>query len=317
MSIPSAGAASAVAKPQPARPKGRRRDRARLFQEMGMLAPAVILMTVFLIAPFILSFWTAMTNQPLVPRPTPVRFVGLANFIRIFNDPLFWTALWNVTRFTLWIIPVQCGLAFLTALLLHQKIPFRNLFRGLFFLPAITSMVVVCVIWATLFQYPTGPFNQILGFLSFGTIQPIDWLGDPNWAMVSIVLLSAWQAYGFQMIIYLAGLQGISEELYDAARIDGANALQRFWHVTMPGLRPTHVFVLVITTIQAFKLYTQVAILTQGGPKNSTETVVHYMVRIGYEEQKLGYASAVSVILFLIVLVIALLQRFLLRRYDV
>ncbi|MBX5227439.1 sugar ABC transporter permease [Rhizobium sp. NLR9b] len=294
-----------------------RRDKGRLMQEAAMLAPAVILLTVFLIVPFLLSFWTAMTNQPLVPRPTPVRFVWFNNFIRIFQDDLFWTALWNVSRFTFWIIPVQCGLAFATALLLHQKLPLRNLLRGMFFLPAITSMVVVCVIWGTLFQYPTGPFNQILGFLSGGAIQPIDWLGDPEWAMFSIVLLSAWQAYGFQMIVYLAGLQGIPDELYDAAKIDGANAFRRFWHVTMPGLRPTHVFVLVITTIQAFKLYTQVAILTQGGPKNSTETVVHYMVRAGFEEQKMGYASAVSVILFVIVLIIALIQRQLLRRFDV
>ncbi|MGO7557600.1 carbohydrate ABC transporter permease, partial [Rhizobium johnstonii] len=244
----------------------KRRDTKRLWQEMAMIAPAFLLMAIFLITPFLLSFWTAMTNQPLVPRPTPVRFVGLLNFERVFTDPLFWTSLWNVTRFTVWVLPLQCGLAFLTALLLHQKLPMQNLLRGLFFLPAITSMVVVCVIWGTLFQYPSGPLNQIVGFLSGGTIQPIDWLGDPNWAMFSIVLLSAWQAYGFQMIIYLAGLQGIPEELYDAARIDGASALRRFWHVTMPGLRPTHVFVLVITTIQAFKLYTQVAILTQGGP---------------------------------------------------
>ena len=295
----------------------RRTDKGRLLQEAGMIAPAIILLTIFLIIPFLLSFWTAMTNQPLVPRPTPVRFIWFTNFIRIFQDDLFWTSLWNVSRFTFWILPAQCGLAFLTALLLHQKMPFRNLLRGMFFLPAITSMVVVCVIWGTLFQYPTGPFNQILGFVSGGYIQPIDWLGDPNWAMFSLVLLSAWQAYGFQMIVYLAGLQGIPDELYDAARIDGANALQRFWHVTMPQLRPTHVFVLVITTIQAFKLYTQVAILTQGGPKSSTETVVHYMVRAGFEEQKLGYASAVSVILFVIVLIIALVQRQLLRRFDV
>lgn len=304
-------------------PKRRRRSViarigwSRFLQEIGMLAPAVLLMTAFLITPFLLSFWTAMTNQPLVPRPTPVRFVGFGNFLRILGDDLFWTSLWNVTRFTFWILPVQCGLAFVTALILNQKIPFRNVFRGMFFLPAITSMVVVCVIWGTLFQYPTGPLNQIVVSLSGGRIQPIDWLGDPNWAMFSIVLLSAWQAYGFQMIIYLAGMQGIPDELYDAARIDGAGPWGRFWHVTMPGLRPTHVFVLVITTIQAFKLYTQVAILTQGGPKSSTETVVHYMVRAGFEEQKLGYASAVSVILFLIVLVIALIQRRLMRRFDV
>jgi multiple sugar transport system permease protein len=282
-----------------------------------MIAPALALLTLFLIVPFLLSFWTAMTNQPLLPRPTPVRFVWFSNYVRILSDNLFWTSLWNVTRFAIWILPVQCGLAFVTALLLHQKLPMKNLLRGLFFLPAITSMVVVCVIWGTLFQYPTGPFNQMVNWISGGVIKPIDWLGDPNWAMFSIVMLSAWQAYGFQMVIYLAGLQGIPEELYDAARIDGASPWRRFWHVTMPGLRPTHVFVMVITTIQAFKLYTQVAILTQGGPRNSTETVVHYMVRSGFEQQKLGLASAMSVILFLIVLVIALLQRKLLRRFDV
>ncbi len=304
--------------PQVRKPRsGRPAAKGRVAQELAMIAPALILMSLFLILPFLLSFWTSMTNQPLVPRPTPVRFLGFGNYIRILSDDLFWTAMWNVTRFSFWILPVQCGLAFLTALLLHQKLPLQNLLRGLFFLPAITSMVVVCVIWGTLFQYPTGPFNQVLGWVSGGRLGPIDWLGDPEWAMFSLVMLSAWQAYGFQMVIYLAGLQGIPEELYDASRIDGASRWRRFWHVTMPGLRPTHVFVLLITTIQAFKLYTQVAILTQGGPSNSTETVVHYMVRSGFEEQKLGLASAVSVILFLIVLVIALTQRQLLRRFDV
>ncbi|MEY9200416.1 hypothetical protein ABIA16_005595 [Sinorhizobium fredii] len=152
---PALTATAALARPAQRKDKGRR-DRGRLFQEIGMLAPAVVLLAIFLIVPFLLSFWTAMTNQPLVPRPTPVRFIGLTNFLRILKDDLFWTSLWNVSRFTFWILPVQCGLAFATALLLHQKLPFRNFFRGLFFLPAITSMVVVCVIWGTLFQYPTG-----------------------------------------------------------------------------------------------------------------------------------------------------------------
>jgi multiple sugar transport system permease protein len=308
---------STVLRPGPDKARRRPVDHGRMIQEYAMIAPAVLLLTIFLVMPFLLSFWTAMTNQPLIPRPTPVRFIWFANYIRILSDELFWTALWNVTRFTLWILPVQCGLAFATALLLHQKLPMQNLLRGLFFLPAITSMVVVCVIWGTLFQYPTGPFNQLIGWISAGTIEPIDWLGDPDWAMFSLVLLSAWQAYGFQMVIYLAGLQGIPEELYDAARIDGASRWRRFWHVTMPGLRPTHVFVMVITTIQAFKLYTQVAILTQGGPRSTTDTVVHYLVNYGFTQQKLGLASAISVILFLIVLFIALVQRKLLRRYDV
>lgn len=295
----------------------RLRDTRRLVQETAMLAPALLLMGLFLLLPFALSIWTSFTNQPLIPRPTPVQFVGLRNYIRVLTDEEFWTSVWNVTRFTLLILPIQCGFAFLTALVLHQKIPFRNFFRGLFFLPTITSMVVVCVLWATLFQYPTGPFNQILATVTGGAAGPVDWLGDPDTAMLSIVLLSAWQAYGFQMVIYLAGLQGIPDELYDAAKMDGAGRWHRFRHVTMPGLAATHVFVLLITTIQAFKLYTQVAILTQGGPNGSTETIVGYLVDMGFSNQRLGQSSAVALILFVIVLVIALTQRRLMRRYDV
>lgn len=282
-------------------------------QEIAMLLPALALIAVFLLLPFLSSFRIALTNERLIPRPVPPRFVGLGNFQQILTDHDFWRALWNVARFTLMVLPVQCGFALAIALLLNQKLPFRNFFRGVFFLPAITSMVVVCVIWATLFQYPTGPFNQIVGFLSFGLVQPIDWLGDPNWSMPAIVLLSAWQAYGFQMIVYLAGLQGIPESLYEAAELDGAGRWQRFWHVTMPSLRQTHVFVLIITTIQAFKLFTQVNILTQGGPRGTTDTLVHYMFTAGFVDQRLGLASAVAILLFFIVLVVSLVQRFVVR----
>ena len=282
-----------------------------------MLAPGLGLMGLFLITPFVLSFWTSLTNQPLIPRPVPVQFVGLRNYERVLSDDLFWTSVWNVTRFTLMVLPIQCGFAFATALMLNQKLPFRNFFRGMLFLPQITSIVVVCVIWGTLFQFPSGPFNETLATVSGGRLGPVDWLGDPAWAMFSLVLLSAWQAYGFQMVIYLAGLQGIPDELYDAAKMDGAGPLRQFWHITMPGLRATHIFVLLVTTIQAFKLFTQVAILTQGGPRSTTETIVHYMVDLGFSEQKLGQASAVSVLLFVLVLLIALTQRRLLRRYDV
>jgi multiple sugar transport system permease protein len=295
----------------------RRRDYGAMLQELGMLAPALLLITVFLCVPFVVAVWTSFTNQPLVPRPVPVQFIGLRNYERVLSDEVFWNAVWNLTRFTLLIIPVQCGLAFAMALFLHQKLPFRDFFRGVLFLPQITSMVVVCVIWATLFQFPSGPLNQALSFVSGGQLGPIDWLGDPDWTMFSIVLLSAWQAYGFQMIIYLAGLQGIPDELYEAAKIDGAGPFRRFWHVTMPGLRATHVFVLLITTIQAFKLYTQVAVLTKGGPAGATETIVTYMIENGFRSQKLGLGSAVAVILFVIVLCVALLQRRLTRRYDV
>ena len=282
-------------------------------QELAMLVPALVLVGLFLILPFGLSCYIAMTNERLIPRPVPAKFVGLDNFVRILSDSAFWNALLNVTEFTVLVVPVQCGLALALAILLNGKLPFRNLFRGLFFLPAITSMVVVCVIWSTLFQYPTGPFNQILHVFTFGLAGPVDWLGNTTTAMPAIVLLSAWQAYGFQMVVYLAGLQQIDPTLYEAARMDGAGTWQRFWHVTMPGLRQTHVFALIITTIQAFKLFTQVNILTQGGPRGATDTVVHYMFTAGFVDQKVGVASAVSIVLFVFVLGVSLVQRYVVR----
>ena len=279
------------------------------FQELAMLVPALALVGVFLIVPFVLSCWIALTNEHLIPRPVPVKFVGFDNFVRVLTDSAFWNALLNVTEFTVLVVPVQCGLALALAILINGKLPFRNVFRGLFFLPAITSMVVVCVIWSTLFQYPTGPFNQMVHLVTFGLVGPIDWLGNTTTAMPAIVLLSAWQAYGFQMVVYLAGLQQIDPTLYEAARMDGASAWPRFRHVTMPGLRQTHIFALIVTTIQAFKLFTQVNILTQGGPRGATDTVVHYMFTAGFVDQKVGVASAVSIVLFVFVLLVSLVQR--------
>lgn len=291
-----------------ARPK--RLIGARL-QEFLMLLPACLLVGIFLLLPFVLSFPMSLTNRRLIPRP--VKFVGLDNYVNVLTDPVFWRALFNVTYFAVMVVPIQCGFALAMALLINQKLPGRNVFRGALFLPAITSMAVVCVIWGTLFQYPTGPLNQIVSILTFGLAGPIDWLGNPASAMPAIVLLSAWQAYGFQMVVYLAGLQSIPNDLYEAARLDGASTWQRFRFVTWPGLRQTNIFVLIITTIQAFKLFTQVNILTQGGPRNATETVVQYMYQVGFVGQKLGLASAVAIILFFIVLAISLVQRVVLR----
>ena len=276
-----------------------------------MLLPACVVVAVFLLLPFALSFPISLTNERLIPRP--YHFVGLNNYVQVLTDPAFWQAVWNVTRFAAMVVPVQCGSALALALLINQKVPGRNFFRGALFLPAITSMTVVCVIWGTLFQYPTGPLNQIVGFLTFGLAGPFDWLGDPNSSMPAIVILSAWQAYGFQMVVYLAGLQNIPNDLYEAARLEGATTWQRFRFVTPPGLRQTNIFVLVITTIQAFKLFTQINILTQGGPRDSTDTVVQYMYTVGFVGQKLGVASAVAIILFFIVLAISLVQRYVLR----
>jgi multiple sugar transport system permease protein len=166
----------------------------------------------------------------------------------------------------------------------------------------------VSVIWFSLFQLG-GFFNTALSTLSFGLIDPVDWLGNPKTAMPSIVLMSAWQGFPFQMVVYLAGLQSINHDLYEAARLDGANRFNEFWHITMPGLLNTHILVVMTTTILAFKLFTQVELLTKGGPSGVTDTLVRFIYLTGFRQGKVGIAAAAAVIFFLIVLGISLVQR--------
>jgi multiple sugar transport system permease protein len=176
-------------------------------------------------------------------------------------------------------------------------------------------MVIVAVIWATIYAYPTGLLNSFLQAV-IPRFTLVDWLGNTRTALAAIVFLSAWQAYGFQMVIYLAGLQNIPVELYEAAAIDGAGGWKRFAYVTWPGLRNTTVFVLTITTIQALKLFTQVNILTHGGPLGATSTIVHYMYEAGFIGQKIGYSAASSILMFLLVLIVVIIQRRLLARGE-
>lgn len=274
----------------------------------GFLSPALILLFIFLIAPFALAIILSFTNQRLIS-PLPTRFIGVQNYVRLFSDKDFWQALRNTFVFALVVVPLQSSFALLLAILVNKRLPWINLFRGIYFLPVVIIMVVVCVIWSFMLQYPEGLINYLVQFMTFAKMGPYDWLRDITLALPTIIVISIWQGVGFQMVIYLAGLQGISMELYEAARIDGASAWQQFWHVTMPGLRNTHIFVLVTTTILAFKLFTQVEVLTAGGPLGATNTLVRYIFSAGYRELKVGYASAASVIFLVIVLVISILQR--------
>ena len=281
-----------------------------------MLLPAIFFLLAFVVVPFVISIRLSFTDTRLIQGPIPPKWVGFRNFSRILGGWPFWHAFLNVLWFTAMVIPIQCGFALLMAVLLNSQRRAKNFFRGLYFVPFITPMVVVCVIWATIYQYPSGVFNSLVNVLSFGLAKPVEWLGNPGTAMPAITGLSAWQAYGFQMVIYLAGLQNIPEELYEAAEIDGASGWRRFVHVTWPSLAATNVFILIITTIQALKLFTQVNILTHGGPRDATNTLVQYIYRNGFVAQNVGYASAASLLLFLLVLGIYLLQQLAVRRYG-
>lgn len=278
----------------------------------SMLSPALLLLIGFLIIPFAMAIIFSFTTKRLVS-PLPTRFVGLDNYVRLFADQAFWQALRNTAVFAGIVVPVQSGLGLLLATLVNRRIPGRNVFRGIYFMPVVIPMVVVCVVWYFVLNYPEGLLNTFVKILTFGKAGPYDWLRDPSLALPTIILISIWQGVGFQMVVYLAGLQSIPEELYEASRIDGASAWQQFIHVTFPCLRNTHVFVLVTTTILAFKLFTQVEVLTQGGPRGGTNTVVRYIYVAGYRELRIGYASAAAVIFVLIVLVVSILQRILLK----
>jgi multiple sugar transport system permease protein len=222
------------------------------------------------------------------------------------KDPVFLTSLINNLKFTLVVVPVQSGLALVTALLVNQRLAGVHFFRTTYFSPVVTSMAVLSVVWIFLYNPQAGLINQLLAFISAGLLGPFDWLGSTKTALWAIIILSVWQGAGFQMVIFLAGLQGIPEVLYEAASIDGANAWQRFLHVKIPLLTPTIFFNLIMGIIGSFQVFTQAFIMTQGGPLRSTLFYMLHLYNNAFSYFKMGYASAMAVVLFFIILALTL-----------
>jgi len=277
-------------------------------------APAIILLIIFLVIPFIMAIGLAFSDQRLIPNPNlPTQFVGLRNFVRLIDDEAFLRGLLNNFYFVAVVVPIQTSLALLLAILINQKLKGMNLFRTIYFAPVVTSMVVVAIVWTFLYNPGEGLINAFLKFISFGKIEPQSWLLNTKLVFPAIMLLSIWQGAGFQMVIYLAGLQEIPDDLYEAADVDGANIVQQFVYITLPQLRNTTIFVVLATTILAFKLFDQVQVMTNGGPQNASMTTMLYVIEKGWGQLKVGYASAISVVFFLIVLGVSLLQRVFLR----
>ncbi len=272
-------------------------------------SPAIILLLVFLAIPFLMAIYLSFTDQRLIPNPNlPTQVVGLRNFIRLVDDEAFLRGILNNFYFVLVVVPIQTALALFLAILINQKIKGVNTYRTVYFAPVVTSMVVVAVIWTFLYN-PAGMINSFIRVLSFGTLGPYNWLQDTKLVFPAIMLLSIWQGVGFQMVIYLAGLQEIPSDMYEAAEVDGANKWHQFINITWPLLRNTTIFVVITTTILAFRLFDQVKVMTNGGPQNASMTTIVYVIEQGWGQLKVGYASAISVVFFIIVLVISLLQR--------
>jgi multiple sugar transport system permease protein len=307
-------APSANIEPKPPRGRLLRTHRSEGRAARAFVAPAVVLLIVFFFVPVVLCFVLAFTNARLISPQGP-EFVGLDNFTRLFSDPLFWKSLRNTIYFAVVVVPLQSGFALILALLINTRIRGINLYRTVYFVPVVTSIVVVSILWTFMYQRD-GLFNNVLQAVSFNLVQGADWLNNPSTAMPAIIFMSIWQAVGFHMVIWLSGLQTIPGEQYEAAALDGAGPWQRFWYVTWPGLRDTRTFILVTITIAALSLFAQIKVMTNGGPLDSTSTVVFQAVRAGYGQQQTAYASAISLVFFVLVLTVSLVQRYLTRDKD-
>jgi multiple sugar transport system permease protein len=284
-------------------------------------APGLALLLVFLILPFALAFVFSFTDQRLVSSDElGTRFVGARNYLRLFDDDSFWAALRNNFFFVVVVAPLQSALALGLALLVDKKLAGTRFFRTIYFMPVATTMAVVAVIWSLLYSPDAGVINRLVGALTFGFVGPQDWLRDPALVLPAVMVLSIWQGVGFQMLVFLAGLQSIPGDLYEASTLDGATPWRQFRYITLPLLKNTTIFVLVTTTIYAFQLFTQVQIIAASGasaPVDSFRTMVMLMVHEGFRNGKIGYASALSVVFFAIVLAISLVQRLVLREERV
>ena len=274
-----------------------------------MALPAVALLLVFVALPFVLAVALSLTDLRL-GSPLPVRFVGLQQYARVLGDPVFARAALNNLVFAAMVVPVQTGLALGLALLLNREMRGRALLRTLVFMPVVFPMALIAVVWQLLY----APGGMVETVLFFWRDAPVDVLHDPRLALPAIMALSVWQGVGFQMVVLLAGLQAIPESLYEAARIDRADAWARFRHVTLPQLRNPLVFTALVTTILALRVFDQVRILTRGGPLDSTTTVIHQAVITVFARLQVGQACAMIVLFFLAVLAVTLVQRRLVRQ---
>lgn len=236
----------------------------------------------------------------------PMQFVGLDNFFRMWEDTRVRAAFMNTMIYVISTVPLTLGSALGLAILLNSKIKGKNIFRTISFFPYVASLVAVAAVWNMIFSPVNGPINEILKIL--GVMNPPRWAADKDWAMVTIVLFSIWKQMGYYMVIFLAGLQGISEELYEAAELDGANKWSKFRNVTLPQLRPVTFFVMMMLTINSFKVYDIVYMITQAGPGTSTLVLVYEIYNTAFKNWQLGYSSAISMLLFVIVLIVTVVQ---------
>lgn len=280
----------------------KQRERKNLLTAYSFIAPNFIGFFVFTLIPVICSLLLAFLEWDSFSTP---KFIGLANFQKMMQDTTFWISLKNTIYYTVGVVPLTLICSLGLALLLNQKIHGMKFFRTAFFFPYVTSLVAIAVVWNMLFHPTMGPINQ---FLKYFLENPPGWTSSTTWAMPAIIIVSVWRNMGYYMILYLAGLQGISSEIYEAASIDGANKWHQFWNITLPSLKPTTFFVSIMLVINCFKVFDLVQVMTNGGPGRATNVLVYKIYNEAFINFKFGYASAIAFILFVIVLGITVVQ---------
>jgi len=277
------------------------------------MLPGLLFFATFMIYPLLKALQISLYRWSIMPG-RPSEFLGLANYTRAFDDPIFWVALRNTVLYTMVTVPGQMILAMLVALLLNHVGRGRVFFRTIYYLPVITSWVVVSFLFRYLFQSPGGLINYLVVDVLRILAEPVPWLRQAATAMVPILSLGIWKGIGWSMVIFIAALQTIPIEVYEAAAMDGANRWQRFWGITLPLVRPTVVFVLVMLIIGGFNVFISVYLITAGGPLKQTEVILSYMYHQAFDFLDFGYGAAISYMLAVIILVLSILQIRFLRR---
>lgn len=274
-----------------------------------LVLPTIIGLMLFSLGPVVASALLSFTRWDGLTAPV---WTGIENYRLLFTDPLFWTALRNTLYYTVGSVVPSIILSLLLAMAVNQKIKGVVVFRTLFFLPVISPPVAIAILWGWLYNSQYGLIDAVLNRLG---LSPVQWLSEPSTALPAIMVMSVWSGLGYNMVLFLAGLQGIPQELYEAAKIDGANRWVLFRHVTVPLLSPTTFFILVLSMISAFQLFDYVYIMTSGGPMYSTMSIVLYIYQMAFQNFKMGYASALAYVLFVIIAVVTFIQFRLQRRW--
>lgn len=265
-------------------------------------------MLIWVVTPIFVVIGMSFTYYDVL---SPAEWAGTWNYADLWTDDLFWRAIGNTVYFTAIALPLGIGLSLGLALLVNRRLRFVGIYRTIFYLPVVAPLIATALVWVMFYEVSSGLFNYVLG--GFG-LAPAPWLSSSATAMPSIVAMSVWKGLGYNMVIFLAALQAIPRELTEAASIDGAGAPRRFWSITLPLLRPAMVFVVITTLIGSFQVFGQVQVMTNGGPNNSTVTVVHYIYRTAFQNLEFGYASAMATIMFLVLVLVSFVNLRLLSR---